>query len=291
MTAVVLGVAVGFLAAQLIWRMSAGLFGSVVLQRPNYRSHYLPTGAGIVLALALATVEGGRALVAAAGVGDVAGPGVARTVMLAGVFGFASLGFLDDVLGGDAERGWRAHLGALAAGRLSAGGVKLFGGGVLALMLASAAGSTASGGGGALRLAADGALVALAANLGNAFDRAPGRTVKVSLVAWAVLAVAAGGGAAGVALAPVMGAALGLLPEDLGERLMLGDAGANALGAALGLAALLTLGPGARLLLTAGLLALNVAADVVSFSKVIRQTPALDRLDQLGRLRAGPTRT
>jgi len=207
-------------------------------------------------------------------------------VMLAGLFGFGALGFLDDVLGGDAERGWRAHLKALAAGRLSAGGVKLFGGGVLALTLASAAGSSASGGGGAARVAADGALVALAANLGNAFDRAPGRTIKVSLVAWVPLAVVARGGAAGVALAPVMGAALGLLPDDLGERLMLGDAGANALGAALGLAALLSLGPAARLAVTAALAVLNVAADVVSFSKVIKRTPALDRLDQLGRLRS-----
>src|SRR5581483_1751904 len=161
----------------------------------------------------------------------VAGPGVARTVILAGLFGFGALGFLDDVLGGDAERGWRAHVRALAAGRLSA----------------------------------DGALVALAANLGNAFDRAPGRTIKVSLVAWVPLALAARGGAAGVALGPVVGAALGLLPEDLGERLMLGDAGANALGAALGLGALLTLGPGARLVLLSGLAVLNVAADVVSF--------------------------
>jgi hypothetical protein len=75
---VVLGVAVGFLAAQLIWRMSAGLFTAVVLQRPNYRSHYLPTGVGIILALAVAVVEGGRALAAAAGLGDVSGPGVAR---------------------------------------------------------------------------------------------------------------------------------------------------------------------------------------------------------------------
>jgi len=283
---VLLGVAAGFLAAQLIWRMSAGLFQAVVLQRPNYRSHYLPTGAGIILALAVATVEGGRALAAAAGVGSVAGPGVARTVMLAGLFGFGALGFIDDVLGGDAERGWKAHLRALAAGRLSAGGIKLFGGGVLALMLASAAGSTASGSGGAVRLAADGALVALAANLANAFDRAPGRTIKVSLVAWAGLTVAAGGGAAAVALGPVMGAALGLLPEDLGERLMLGDAGANALGAALGLTALLTLGPGARLIVTGVLLVLNVAADLISFSKVIRSTPALDRLDRLGRARA-----
>ncbi|MDQ1498204.1 MAG: hypothetical protein QOI86_1544 [Actinomycetota bacterium] len=286
MTAVVLGVVCGFLAAQLIWRMSAGLFKSVVLQRPNYRSHFLPTGAGIVLALAVATVEGGRALLAAAGVGDVPGPGVARTVIVAGLFGFGALGFLDDVLGGDAERGWKAHLRALAAGRLSAGGVKLFGGGVLGLMLASSAGSTASGGGGVLRLAADGALVALAANLGNAFDRAPGRTIKVSLVAWLPLAVAARGDAAGVALGPVMGAALGLLPDDLAERLMLGDAGANALGAALGLGALLTLGPGARLVLTAVLAALNLAADLTSFSRLIKKTPVLDRLDRLGGLRS-----
>jgi hypothetical protein len=285
-TAVVLGVVCGFLAAQLIWRMSAGLFKSVVLQRPNYRSHFLPTGAGIVLALAVATVEGGRALLAAAGVGDVPGPGVARTVIVAGLFGFGALGFLDDVLGGDAERGWTAHLRALAAGRLSAGGVKLFGGGVLGLMLASSAGSTASGGGGVLRLAADGALVALAANLGNAFDRAPGRTIKVSLVAWLPLAVAARGDAAGVALGPVMGAALGLLPDDLAERLMLGDAGANALGAALGLGALLTLGPGARLVLTAVLAALNLAADLTSFSRLIKKTPVLDRLDRLGGLRS-----
>jgi hypothetical protein len=116
--AVLLGVGAGFLAAQLIWRMCAGLFTSVVLQRPNYRSHYLPTGAGVILALAVATVEGGRALAAAAGIGDVPGPGVARTVIFTGLLGFAALGFIDDVLGGDAERGWGAHLRALAAGRL-----------------------------------------------------------------------------------------------------------------------------------------------------------------------------
>jgi UDP-GlcNAc:undecaprenyl-phosphate GlcNAc-1-phosphate transferase len=281
---VLLGVATGFLAAQLIWRMSAGLFRSVVLQRPNYRSHYLPTGAGIILALAVATVEGGRALAAAAGVGDVRGPGVARTVMLAGVFGFGALGFVDDVLGGDAERGWKAHLRALVAGRLSAGGIKLFGGGVLALMLASAAGSTASGTGGVFRLAADGALVALAANLANAFDRAPGRTIKVSLVAWVALAVAAGGGAAGVALGPVIGAALGLLPEDLGERLMLGDAGANVLGAVLGLGVVLACSPGIRTIVLVIVAALNLASERISFSEVIDATPPLRASDRWGRL-------
>jgi hypothetical protein len=34
------------------------------------------------------------------------------------------------------------------------------------------------------------------------------------------------------------------------------------------------------------LLVLNVTADLISFTKVIRSTPALDRLDKLGRLKA-----
>jgi UDP-N-acetylmuramyl pentapeptide phosphotransferase/UDP-N-acetylglucosamine-1-phosphate transferase len=67
---------------------------------------------------------------------------------------------------------------------------------------------------------------------------------------------------------------------------MLGDAGANALGAALGLGVLLTLGPGARLVVTAVLAALNLAADLTSFSRLIKKTPVLDRLDRLGGLRS-----
>lgn len=277
---VLLGLATGFLAARLLWAASADLFAAVVLARPNHRGRFVPTGVGILLALVLFVVEGGRAAAAAAGVG-AEGLSLARVLMLAAVAGFAALGFLDDVLGGDAERGWRAHVGALRTGRLSAGGVKLLGGGALGLALAGAAGSGQS----LWRLAVDGVIVALAANLGNAFDRAPGRTIKVATLAWLPLAAIAGSGAAGVALAPVMGAALGMLPDDLGERLMLGDAGANALGAALGVGAVLAVGPGARLVIAAVLVVLNAAAELFSFSKAINANPALRTLDRLGRVK------
>ncbi len=96
------------------------------------------------------------------------------------------------------------------------------------------------------RVIADALLIALAANLGNLLDRAPGRTIKVALVAYVPVALLLGTGAVGIAVAPVMGAALGVLPEDLRERLMLGDTGANVLGAVLGVAIVLGTGRGTR---------------------------------------------
>src|SRR4029077_12392566 len=69
-------------------------------------------------------------------------------------------------------------------------------------------------------------LVAGGANLLNLFDLRPGRGLKVAAASGALL------GAAGQdSVAAPLGAGLALLPEDLGERAMLGDAGAHALGA------------------------------------------------------------
>ena len=81
-----------------------------------------------------------------------------------------------------------------------------------------------------------------------------------------------------------LGAAAAALPLDLGERGMLGDAGANALGAVLGIGAVLALGPSVRLDLVVVLAVLNLAAELTSFSRLIDRTPPLRRLDRLGRL-------
>jgi UDP-N-acetylmuramyl pentapeptide phosphotransferase/UDP-N-acetylglucosamine-1-phosphate transferase len=277
---VLIGLATGVLAARLLWMAAGGLFAGPAFERRNFRDRAVPTGVGVLLALAVLVVDGGRSVAAAAGIGPDDGPGTARVAVLFAVLGFAALGLLDDVAGSEGERGWRSHLGALSRGRLSAGGVKLLGGGALALVLASATGPDSS----PARLAADAALVALAANLANGFDTGPGRMVKAGLLAWVPLALVAGTGPVGVALAPVMGAAVGLLPEDLGERLMLGDAGANALGAALGIGVVLELGPGARTATVIVLAVLNVAAEMISFSGVIQATPGLRHLDRFGRL-------
>jgi len=135
--------------------------------------------------------------------------------------------------------------------------------------------------------------VAGGANLLNLFDLRPGRAIKVAVLSAALIAaggsrtgsgasVAAPPAAAGPALLPPLAAALALLPEDLGERAMLGDCGANALGAMLGAAAA-GLPRAARIALLAGITGLTAASEKVSFTKVIERTPALRRLDMLGR--------
>jgi hypothetical protein len=74
-----------------------------------------------------------------------------------------------------------------------------------------------------------------------------------------------------------------VLPDDLDERVMLGDGGANAFGALLGVALADRTGLVGRAALLAGLGALTAASERVSFTKVIEGTPGLRGLDRLGR--------
>jgi hypothetical protein len=69
---------------------------------------------------------------------------------------------------------------------------------------------------------------------------------------------------------------------------MLGDAGANALGAMLGASAAGLSRP-VRIALLAGIAGLTAASEKVSFTKVIARTPALNWLDMLGRRPAPQT--
>jgi UDP-N-acetylmuramyl pentapeptide phosphotransferase/UDP-N-acetylglucosamine-1-phosphate transferase len=268
----------GVVAALVLERAAVPVLSAPALRRSNYRGHELATAGGIVIVLAVLVVEAVRTALAEFGVGETLSDNLLRSVVLFACFAFAFLGLIDDLLGTEEDRGFAGHLRALAAGRLTTGSLKLFGGGVVAIVLTAAPGEVSG-----RRLLADAALVALAANLGNLFDRAPGRTIKVGLVAYVPIALAAGTSPVGLALAPVVGAAAGLLPADLGERLMLGDTGANLLGAVLGLAVVLETSRPVRTGVLVALVVLNLASERVSFTKVIDATPGLRHLDRWGR--------
>ena len=228
-------------------------------------------------------VEGPALTVASVAVSAI-GPGLAprvRGALAVAGAGSAAFGGYDDLAGSGSRRGFRGHLGALAQGEITTGAVKLGGIGATGLVSAMLLG------GGPTDVAVNAGLAAGSANLLNLFDLRPGRALKVALASGTLLVGGARGGPspAGAlpAVAAPLAAAAALLPEDLGERAMLGDAGANALGALLGVAAAASLPRPARLALLAAITGLTAASEVVSFTAVIERTPALRWLDMLGR--------
>ncbi|GAA4528187.1 hypothetical protein GCM10023160_25630 [Brachybacterium paraconglomeratum] len=210
--------------------------------------------------------------------------------------GIGALGMIDDLLephqrraGRPVSKGLRGHLGSLLEGHLTTGAAKALGIPLLSLTGAAAAPSPR---GGAMVLA-DAALVAGCANLVNLLDLRPGRALKGVLPPAALLLLVSaetdrartGSRLALAALLPGMLA----LPADLREHGMLGDAGANVLGAAVGSAATRLLPAPARLSLLAAVVALTLASEKVSFSAVIDSTAPLRWLDRVGR-RPAPAR-
>jgi len=237
--------------------------------RTNFRGRTVSLAGGPALAV-------GATMAAAAG----ADSGSARAAALVAGLGAGAVGGYDDLVGGRPEhaaKGFRGHLAALREGRVTSGLVKIAGVGASGLAAAILLEKNRSVG----NVLLGAGVIAGTANLVNLLDLRPGRALKAGLLVGAPLATAGGAGA-GIA-AGAAGAAGGLLPADLDEQIMLGDAGANALGALLGTALAARTGPAGRAVLLAGLVALTAASEKVSFTQVIQRTPVLRELDALGR--------
>ena len=167
--------------------------------------------------------------------------------------GVATLGLIDDTLGEDrnpptpgsstlpgqsnrpAPRGWRGHGAAALRGELSTGMLKAAGSLGLALFAMSFAGPLQR------RWLLAAAVLVLATNAFNLLDLRPGRAIKAFVLLGAGLTLGSLDvrplWALGLFAAPALVAGL----YDLRERAMLGDTGANLLGALAGLWLVLTL--------------------------------------------------
>lgn len=266
----------GVAGAAIVWPMVADVFDRPMFLRINVRGAEVPVAAGIILPVVLVAAGAVLVLLDAADLLDVPAGPLAVSVLAA--TGFGLLGLFDDLAGDRSAQGFRGHLRALRSRRLTTGAVKLFGGGALAVLVAAPTSRERF-----WVLLADAALIALAANLANLFDRAPGRLGKVALLAAVPVLFVAGADARLAGAAVVVGALVALLIHDLGERLMLGDAGANVLGGTLGVAVVLTTAVSTRVAVLVIVAALNVVSEWVSFSRVIDGVPPLRWLDRLGR--------
>ena len=163
----------------------------------------------------------------------------------------AALGLADDLWSG-AERGFRAHL---RSGRTT---------GVLKLVGIPAVGLIAT------RRVSGALLVGLAANALNQLDTRPGRALKAYL-------------AAALPLDAPTGVAVLLLPYDLREMAMLGDAGSNALGALLGLNSVKRFTGRGQWVAIGALAGLTLIGERTSIGAWIERTPGLAWIDRLGR--------
>jgi glucosyl-3-phosphoglycerate synthase len=163
----------------------------------------------------------------------------------------AAVGLADDVWSGP-ERGFRRHLRSGATT------------GVLKLVAIPLIGLLAT------RRVSGALLVGLAANALNQLDTAPGRALKAYLAAALVVD------------APT-GLAVLLLPYDLREMTMLGDAGSNSLGALLGLKSVGRLTGRGRAVAIGALAGLTLLGELVSLGDLIERTPVLRDLDRAGR--------
>lgn len=233
--------------------MGAVLRGAGLARRRRLDGRLIPTAAG------LAPVLAGAAASAAA---DSDARAVRRVLLP--VLAAALAGLVDDAAAGGSARGWRGHWRSLLAGRPDTGVLK-------AALVGLAAAAAASGGTrqrGAARSVLAAAGSALAANALNQLDTGPGRAALAFLAAYGAVGWMAEPARreAWLGALPLAAAVAGYLPHDRRGDVMLGDAGANALGAALGWVAGESLPLGRLLVWTAALLAANAWLDRWSLS-------------------------
>jgi hypothetical protein len=235
----------------------------------NHRGRRVPRVLGLAITL------GGTLTLAIAGVGSQ------EWLRWSGCVLVGAAGLVDD-LAPPGPRGLRGHLGALGAGRVTTGVLKVIVVAAAAIVVVASAPRAE-----VVDRVSSVVLIAGLTNVLNGLDVRPGRALKATLLVGAVLLAVAGTTIA-AATATILPFALAFLAVDLRERAMLGDAGANLIGFALGIGVWNATPPGWTWLAAVVAVALNLVAETVTFSRVIRAVPPLRWLDELGR-RPDPT--
>lgn len=264
--------ALGALAARHLVRKRAFVAGDhPEWERTNYRGKTVSLAGGVTTATTLAA-----AALPTACVSPHVGIAQLVTAGAGGAFGYRD----DRESSTDSAKGLAGHLGALSRGEVTTGAMKIVGIGAAAGVAAIALARRRAQGS-LLDVGIDTVLIASSANLINLLDLRPGRAFKVTLIG--ALPFAFGEGAGAVCAGGLVATCAAQMRDDLEERHMLGDTGANAAGGVLGACAAASLGRRGRLLGAATCVAAMLASEKVSFSQVIDSTPPLRLLDNLGR--------
>lgn len=260
--------AFGFLATTWLARRFPGRF-----TRANFAGQVIPSAFGLAYVLAADAYYSFRALLPA--------PYYQRLplIYLLVAVGFGALGLLDDLAGDRSTGGFKGHFRRLVKDRrLTTGAIKAIGGAIIAL----SAGWLLVGWS-PVMLILSALAIALTANTANLLDLRPGRSlaafflgavaVIITLAAHHILR-------SGELFYFALAAGAILYPLDSRGKVMLGDTGANSLGATLGLTFALFLSPLWQVALVALLALFHLWAEKRSLTKLIEETPLLRRIDR-----------
>lgn len=242
-------------------------------QRENYAGRLIPTAFGLAYVLAADAYYSFRALLPTPYYQKL------PLIYLLVAIGFGALGLADDLAGDRSAGGFLGHFRKLIRERrLTTGAIKAVGGGIVALI----AGWLLAGPSVYNTIVAA-LLIALTANSANLLDLRPGRCLAAFFAgAIAVIATLAAHHIlrAGELFYFALIAAVLLYPLDARGKVMLGDTGANSLGATLGLTMALFFSPIWRIAVIALLALFHMWAEKRSLTKLIEETPALRRIDR-----------
>jgi len=198
-------------------------------------------------------------------------------LFILGLISICWLGFIDDMLGQRDTLGFKGHFGALFKGRLTTGGLKALGGGLIAVFVAVFNSQ------GWLDIMINTLILALFTNTLNLLDLRPGRAIKGFLIFFIAILAAARGSIDLLLISPLLGAILAYFPSDLKARAMMGDAGSNVLGFSLGYLAAFSLPMTSRLAALAILIGIHLYTEKFSLTNTIENNIILRGIDELGR--------
>lgn len=186
-------------------------------------------------------------------------------------------GLLDDIMGNKESQGFKGHLKTLLKGRLTTGVIKIIITFLVTVIILLKMGTY-----NIIEIVINTAVILLMTNLLNLLDLRPGRSIKffiftsVCLISRKIYAA--------IYFFPYYLILLFYLPHEMKGRVMLGDSGANLLGAVLGFNIILLIDyfyiKVSILLL---LIFFNLISEKYSFSTIIQKNPFLKWIDELGR--------
>lgn len=243
--------------------------------RKNYLGNDIPVSVGISFPVSLILVFLFYAL--------IQGYDFSFHIYLIGIISICFLGFIDDMLGQRDTLGFKGHFGALFKGKLTTGGFKALGGGIIAFFLALCLSGLESLWNGWVDVLLNTLIIALFTNMLNLLDLRPGRAIKGYLFFLLLIILMASGRVNWLLIAPLLGIILVYFPVDLKARAMMGDAGSNVLGLTLGYYCVIYLSLPYRLGVLVFLIAMHIYTEKFSLTKTIEQVPLLRLIDQAGR--------